>query len=137
MKIYNTYIVIKKFSNRAICGDIVLTVGTSLMVDGDCIICPSGIVCIVTSQTAYDYFAQNDDSNGVRRGWLTQDILHRLRKLKKHDERNKIIWRKIWEDPICLKYKRQEHDDHWLWNYDFYNAEIEDLEYIRNLVMKG
>lgn len=137
MVVYDTYIVIKKFSGQAICGDIVLPYGASLTTAGNYICCPSGFVCITTSQTAYDYFAQNDDGNGARRGWLTQDILCRLRKLKKHEERNTIIWCKIWKDPICLKYKRPEHADHWLWSYDFYNAEIEDLEYIRNLVMKG
>ena len=137
MKIYNTYIVTKKFLGSAICGDIMLPFGMNLTTAGNYILCPNGPVCAATSQTAYDYFAQNDDGNGARRGWLTQDILHRLRKLNKHRERSNIIWGKIWEDPRCLKFKRPEHADHWLWNYDFYNAEIDDLEYIRNLVMKG
>ena len=137
MKTYNTYVVIKKFVGQAICGNIALKEGTLLNASRGFLLCERGPVCAVTSQNAYDYFAQNDDGQGERRGFLTQDILKRLRKLKKQKERSDIIWGKIWEDEICLKYKRVEHDDHWLWNYDFYNAEIADLEYIRNLVMKG
>lgn len=34
----------------------------------------------------------------------------------------------------CLKYKRKDHEDFWLWNHDFYNASIEDLEYIKSLI---
>lgn len=137
MKTYNTYITIKRFEGHAICGDINLPEGTELKVVRNFILCDNGPICTTASQTAYDYFAQNDDGNGLKRGELTQDILKRLRKLKATDSRYAHVWDKIWNDSICLKYKRAEHDDHWLWNYDFYNAEIEDLEYIRNLVMKG
>lgn len=137
MKFYNTYITTKKFNGRAICGNITLPVGTDVHVERNFILCPDGPVCTTTSQTAYDYFSQNDDGQGERRGFLTQDIQRRLRKLKPSAQRYDYIWSKIWKDEICLKYKRQEHADHWLWNYDFYNADIEDLEYIRNLVMKG
>ncbi len=42
-------------------------------------------------------------------------------------------WQKIWEDKSLHKYKRHEHADMWLWNRDFYNAPIEDLEYIARL----
>ena len=137
MKTYNTYIVTKKFAGYAICGDIVLQEGMPLIASQGYIICPQGPVCIVTSQNAYDYFSQNDDGNGEERGRLVQDILHRIYKLKKQKERSDIVWGKIWKDAVCLKYKRPEHNDHWLWNYDFYNADIEDLKYIRNLIMKG
>lgn len=137
MTVYSTYIVTKKFSGHAICGDIVLQAGTQLTTSQGYILCPQGLVCVVTSQNAYDYFSQNDDGNGIERGKLVHDILRRIHKLKKQKERNDIIWGKIWEDPRCLKFKRPEHADHWLWNYDFYNADIEDLKYIRNLIMKG
>ena len=137
MKAYNTYIVTKKFTGHAICGDIVLQAGTQLTTSRGYILCPHGPVCVVTSQNAYDYFSQNDDGRGEERGKLVHDILRRLKKLKPSAQRYDHIWGKIWEDPHCLKFKRPEHDDHWLWNYDFYNADIEDLKYIRNLVMKG
>lgn len=137
MKTFNTYIVSNRFKARAICGDLNLPEGTLLTSANGFILCPQGPVCAVASQNAYDYFAQNDDGKGKERGELTHDILRRLKKLKKQKERNDIIWGKIWEDALCLKYKRIEHADHWLWNYDFYNAPIDDLKYIRNLIMKG
>ena len=35
---------------------------------------------------------------------------------------------------LAQKYRRSEHVNYWLWNDDFYNAPIEDLEYIAELV---
>ena len=134
---YDNYIVTQKFRGKAICGEISLKPGTELAAKGGFITCSTGRICAVTSQNAYDYFTQNDDGQGIERGKLTQDILRRLHKLKKQKERSDVIWGKIWEDERCLKYKRIEHADHWLWNYDFYNAPIEDLRYIRNLIMRG
>lgn len=140
MILHNTYIVTKKFVGEAICGDIALPYGTKLGVIDGFLVCPEGPVCAATSQNAYEHFSQDDDGRGLERGKLVQDIMHRLRKLQKqreYNERYYIIWCKIWADARCQKYKRQEHADHWIWNYDFYNAEIDDLKYIRNLVMKG
>lgn len=137
MKEYHSYIVTTKFTHKAICGDITLPVGTVLFASNGFILCPQGRICAVTSQNAYDFFAQNDDGKGKERGILIHDILRRLKKLKKQKERDEIIWNKIWNDALCLKYKRIEYADHWLWNYDFYNAPIKDLKYIQKLVMKG
>ena len=41
---------------------------------------------------------------------------------------------KVWEDARCQKYKRPEHEDHWIWNFDFYNGPVEDLRYIAGLI---
>lgn len=48
----------------------------------------------------------------------------------KHDERCE----KVANDSICQRYRRQECDDTWLWNHDFYNADIDVLRYIANLI---
>lgn len=56
-----------------------------------------------------------------------------LIKLAKQDHQ-KERWGRVWEDPLCRKYKRPEHEDFWIWNYDFYNAPVEDLRYILKLV---
>lgn len=137
MKFYNTYIVTSKFNSQAISGHVVFPEGTILNAYRGYIVCPQGVVCSVMSQNAFDYFAQNDDGRGKERGKLIHDILRRIHKLSKQEGRKEIVWGKIWEDTICLKYKRPEHADHWVWNYDFYNADIEDLKYIRNLIIKG
>jgi hypothetical protein len=36
-------------------------------------------------------------------------------------------WNWVREDIICSKYKRTEHKDHWLWNHNFYNADITSM----------
>ena len=92
-------------------------------------------MCYVASQSAFDFFAQNDDGHGIDRGKLTKNIIQTLIRLKQNDtEKANAVWDKIWNDPICLKYKRPEYADHWLWNYDFYNANLHDLQYIAKLV---
>jgi hypothetical protein len=88
-------------------------------------------VCVLTSQNAHEYFARNDDEQGVFRGKLTSAI---VAKLSKRDGEHQKRWDKVWEDTRCHKYKRPEHADHWLWNHDFFNAPIEDLVYIANLI---
>lgn len=134
---YSKYITTKRFVGDAICGRLSIPHGAKLEAKDGFIVCEHGPVCAVTSQNAYDHFSQDDDWQGLERGKLVQDILHRLHKLKRHEQRSAIIWGKIWADARCQKYKRPEHTDHWLWNYDFYNASIDDLQYIRNLIMRG
>lgn len=135
MTYHNTYIVTKRFRAKAICGDLNLPYGTECQQNNGFIIKNGAKICAVTSQNAYDYFSQNDDGCGKERGELTQTIIKRLQKLSGGRKDN--VWSKIWVDSTCLKYKRVEMDDHWLWNYDFYNAPISDLKYILNLINKG
>lgn len=124
------YIVVKRFKEKGICGDLNLRYGTVCHVHNDFIYCEQGIICAITSQNAYDYFARNDDGQGLRRGQLISSILHKLRK---RDDDYQKRWDEIWEDESLLKFKRPELDD-WIWNYEFYNAEIKNLEYILNKV---
>lgn len=88
-------------------------------------------ICYITSENAHQYFAKNDDENGMKRGKLTQLI---QKTLSKRDSKYQDRWNKIWEDSRCQKYKRKEHKDYWLWNHDFSNAEMEDLVHIANLI---
>ena len=78
-------------------------------------------------------FVINDDGMGLERSNLIQSILSTL-KHKDEDYQNR--WNKIWEDKISQKYKRTEHQDHWLWNHDFFNADINDLKHILNLIRR-
>lgn len=134
---YRTYITTKHLKGEGICGTVSIPYGTKLNAEDGFIICPSGPVCAVTSQNAYDHFSQDDDGQGLERGKLVKDILRRLKRLKPSAQRYDHVWGKIWADERLQKYRRTEHADHWLWNYDFYNATIEDLTYTRNLVMRG
>lgn len=89
-------------------------------------------VCFTTSEDAYQYFARNDDGQGLRRGKLTRAIQKKLE--NRSDPLYQTRWDAIWNDLICQKYKRTDHSDHWLWNHDFFNAPIEDLQYIARLI---
>ena len=88
-------------------------------------------VCYSTSQTGHEHFCRDNDGQGLKRGKLTKAIQDTL---NKRDPEYQARWDKVWEDNICQKYKRPEHADHWLWNHDFFNADIFDLKYIAKLV---
>lgn len=138
MQYYNQYIVIKRFRGKTISGNLNLPYGTVCYV-ADCgdkqraIVCDKGIVCNVISAAAFQFFAQNDDGNGFERGRLTQAIVKCLEP-KEYDITYQDKWDKVWNDPICHKYKDTDFADHWLWDYKFYNAPLFDLQYIAKLV---
>lgn len=95
-------------------------------------------LCVDTSQNAYDFFSRDDDGNGLQRGKLVAAILSRLdtprNAGKEVREEIQAHWNKVWADSRCQKYKRPEHEDFWLWNHDFYNAPVVDLQHIAMLV---
>ena len=140
MQYYNNYVVIQRLKRQEnpICGAVNLPFGTECKAvyhgNEKAIVCDKGILCYVSSQTAFDFFAQNDDGHGIERGKLTKSIIQTLARLDNNGEKKKVVWDKIWNDSICLKYKRSEYEDYWLWNYDFYNANLHDLQYIAKLV---
>lgn len=130
------YITTKRFKTDAICGKVNIPYGTKLTAYGD-LICldPMHPLCYDHAQNAYDYMARDDDGRGLERGKLIQDIMSRLGKRESRDDpKYQARWDVIWDDPTLRRFKRPEHDDYWLWNYDFYNAEIADLEYILNKI---
>jgi hypothetical protein len=120
-------IVFRRFKGKCLCGTANIPVMTDA-VQKDGIIWVDGYpICYETSENAHQHFARNDDGNGLERGRLTREIQRRLKNGKEK-------WGKVWEDPFCQKYKRKDHPDHWLWDHDFYNAPIEDLQYILHLI---
>lgn len=88
-------------------------------------------VCSVNSYNAREYFARNDDGNGMLRGKLTHAI---QKELAKNDEDHQARWDKVWDDPVCQPYRRKDHADFWLWNNLFYHADIDVLKHIASLV---
>ena len=90
-------------------------------------------LCTVTSDIAYAYFTQDDDGRGLERGKLLEAILARLRPKNEWDD-CQPRWNRILDDSLCQKYRRPEHEDYWIWNYDFFNAPVEDLRHIANLI---
>lgn len=125
------YITIKRARINSISGSVNLPYGTAVQCQGGFLSIDGKPLCGDHSQNAYDFFTRDDDGNGLLRGKLTQAIQTTLRKRgKDHQAR----WGKVWDDVVCRKYKRAEHADYWLWNHDFFNAEVADLRHIAALV---
>ena len=127
------YITHKRFKDTAICGEVNIPYGSELDNVFSYLFFQGLPICLDRSQNAYDYFARNDDGKGLERGKLTSQIKSIL---AKNDDQRKAKWIKIWDDELCQKYKRKEFEDFWLWNHDFYNAPIEDLLYIVDLITR-
>ena len=125
------YIVHKRFKENAICGKVNLPALTICTESGGMIYHNGKPLCSAFSQNAYKYFARNDDKRGLERGKLVTAITTAL---EKQDEHYQERWDKIWADPACRQFKRPQSEDHWLWNFAFYNAEIFSLEHIAKLV---
>ena len=124
------YIVHRRFKAKAICGNVNLPFKTECESDGSFISYKGKPLCCVTSSNAHQFFAVNDDGMGIIRGRLTQAI---QKKLAERDADYQRRWDRIWDDALCLQYKRDTYDDYWLWNHDFFTADIETLRHIAKL----
>lgn len=123
------YIVCKKLTGKFICGDVTLPYGTKCCEHGGIIYHEDKPICYIASDVSHKHFARNDDGQGIKRGELILDIQKRLKNTPG-------AWERIWSDLSIRRYKRGEFSDYWLFNHDFYNASIGDLQYILN-VAKG
>ena len=128
------YICFNRFKQNALCGKVNIRYGTKLDETNNVISHCGNPISYTKSQNAYDYFARNDDGKGLERGKLTAEIIKLLNNRKDGKYQNR--WDRIWGDLSLLKYKRPEHDDYWLWNYDFFNASIEELNRIKSMILE-
>ena len=128
---YENYLARKRARFEGICGHVNIPYGTALTVQDGFIMWKGQQVCGITSQNAYDYFTQNDDGMGKERGELLNRITATL---MKQNPGHNARWDEVWADARCQQYKRPDHDDHWIWNHDFYNGPVEDLRYIAALI---
>lgn len=128
---YNHYIVKKRARFHAICGPVNIPYGTEIEAINGILFLGDKMLCAGSSQNGLDFFAQNDDGKGTERGKLTISITSQL---GKRDRNYQSRWNKVWRDKLCQRYRRKGHDDHWLWNKDFFNAPISDLQYIEKLI---
>ena len=126
------YIVTNRFKGQAICGAVNLPYGTTCETqDGYLILDDGRRLCAVTSQNAYDHFSRDDDGIGRERGKLVQDI---QRTLERRDAKYQSRWDRLWADEGANKLRRTEHEDYWLWSYAFYNADVNELRRISQLL---
>lgn len=80
---HNSYITVKRAKFKTISGEVNIPYGTKLEVGGNVLLHNGKPVCAVFSDCAYEFFAQNDDGQGLLRGKLIQTIKSTL---AKHDE---------------------------------------------------
>lgn len=125
------YILFRRFRQKAICGEVNLPATTECSSNGNYIYYNNKPLCVTASENAHQYFARNDDGQGLLRGKLTQKI---QAVLAKPDNQHQSRWDKVWDDDKCQPYRRAEYEDYWLWNDAFFNAPIEDLQYILTLI---
>lgn len=125
------YIARRRARFNAICGPVNIPFGTALALEGDCLTLEGRPICKVTSANSHAFFTPDDDGRGIERGKLVGAILAVLeRRDAARDER----WEKVWNDALCQRYRRPEHDEVWLWDHEFYGAPVEDLRHIAELV---
>lgn len=122
-----TYLVTRRFKAKTMSGIVNLPYGTACELRGETIYHGGKPLCFVTSENAHQYFSRNDDGQGERRGELVREIMGRLKG-------NSEAWERVWDEPSIRKYKRVEFADYWLFNHNFYNAPIADLEHILKIV---
>ena len=86
---HNSYITVKRAKFKTISGEVNIPYGTKLEVGGNVLLHNGKPVCAVFSDCAYEFFAQNDDGQGLLRGKLIQTIKSTL---AKHDEAHQDRW---------------------------------------------
>lgn len=153
------YIITRRLRGKTMSGIVNLPYGTECELLGETICHGGKPLCFVTSENAHNYFSRNDDGQGERRGELVREIMGRLKTPEARHKPNpkcplaeyqmtdeesaqakaarkarNEAWGRVWDDPAIRKYKRVEFADYWLFNHDFYNAPIEDLEHILKIV---
>lgn len=123
------YIIYKDFNEKAICGGVSLPRGTVCIEKYGTIYHNDKPLCLNVSENAYQYFARNNDGNGLERGYLVTEIKNVL---ALQDEHTYERWHRVQNAPICQQLSRVGCIG--LWNFEFYNAEIMHLEYILALI---
>ena len=125
------YIVRRRARFLAICGPVNLPYGTEVSSDGAFLTVNGEKLCSITSQNAYDFFSRNDDGRGLERGRLVEEITSRM---EKRDAKHQARWDKLWADAGANRLRRADHKDFWVWNHNFYNADVNELRRIRLLL---
>ena len=125
------YIVRRRARFLSICGPVNLPYGTEVSSDGAFLTVNGEKLCSITSQNAYDFFSRNDDGHGLERGKLVEEITSRM---EKRDAKHQARWDALWADAGANRLRRVDHKDFWVWNHDFYNADVNELRRIRLLL---
>ncbi len=120
------YVVHRRFRAKAACGELMnIPYGAKFETIGDFIATPDGkAICFTTSEAAQQYFARNDDGQGLERGKLTYAIAYAPRRAGNGF--------RFTDDEIVMLEKHWSHFlmddvDTILFNEDFFNAQVPEL----------
>lgn len=117
------FITYKRFKDKALSGSMNIPYGAELEESEGLLYYKNNPVCLVSSEYGLKHFIRNDDNTGLQRA----DTILSIEKIL-HKDRTK--WNLIWEDKSLERFRKSTIPDYWLWNSDFYSAQIEDLQYI-------
>lgn len=128
------YITIKCYKRQAIGGYLNLPYGTPVEKHDDGLLYyDNKPICVGRSYASHEYFARNDDGNGKERGKLSHEIIKKLGGTHRPGEPTPE-WDAIWDDSIANSHRRKDHETSWLWDDSFFQAPMEDLRHIANLI---
>ena len=135
------YIVCKQFKKKGIDGNFNLPKNSTCNELGNLIFHNQRPICFKTSQDAYNYFSRDDDGKGEERFGLVHDILDLIAEYVMDYNDARMNGEKDIEDKASAAYDTiREHYPQFLKNgmdvftVEFYNAEIEELEAVKNLI---
>lgn len=126
-----TYITRRRARFQGLTQKVNLPYGTELPVVGGFLSCGGVALCTVASEACHKFFVENSDGRGAERGKLVEAILQTL---QRKDADYQKRWDKVWADRISGQYRREDHEDHWLWSHSFYSAPIPHLQHIAVLI---
>ena len=122
------YITHRRFNKIAACGEKMnIPFKSTVNTVAGFIANGSRAICRTESKDAYMHFARNDDGHGIERGKLTYDIAYAGRNVKRDDG----FRHRFTDAEIKMLEKEYPHflkkTDFILFNYEFFNAGIEEL----------
>lgn len=125
------YIFYRRFKGKSISGAVNIPARTRCNSFDGLIFVNNIPVFFDTSENAHNYVSIDEDDRGMERG----DLTRKIRTLVERDcKKNSSVVPKMRNDCVCVRYRRSDCKKVWLWNHDFYNAPIEDLQYILHLI---
>ena len=136
---FKTFIARKRYRGLSLNGDSVnISAQSVLLCKGDILFYNDIPLAFVTSQVSLDYFTTNDDGKGMERGKIIDEIFSILtnKPYSSEQEAKKRLeaWDRVWSSEFCLSFKRKDHADFWLWNYEFYNTSVNNLKIILQII---
>lgn len=129
------YIVTRRYRGKTMQGtDVNIPALTEAVRSNNIIYVNDKPICFITSQVGHQYFARNDDGNGMRRGALTYAIAYAERKRMNKEQTRQQRFTDEEIDTLCSKWNKflRTECSVILFNHDFFNAEISELEEMAN-----